>query len=371
MAKIRPAAAPRLLAPLLIALILVLSVSSVLFAAPPPTPVTAEQAFLPWQATAFAALIVSFLVISMAYMIGKGFEMPMLELWAKQEIFQVAVTVVFVILLVTGVDTFSKTIAADAAKEFKHNGGSLGFADLDTSTVELNKMESGGGSAMQFAQVYTKSQITYLAAQYNQMTYYSETVGKVSTVSGYCYAMSAGGFSIMEGRYLSDTQGSLGGAVSAVSSGLTAMEGQYFLLKIFQGSMFSLLLPLGIVLRSFSYTRAAGGLLIALALGFYIVFPVAVIVEYNIFADYVAHNPSGATISVVHMPTYNKWGEVQENNFVADLVSPGFSEPLVFRTVILTVLLPTLKIFITLTFVRWFAVIMGADVDVSSLVRMG
>ena len=53
-----------------------------------------------------------------------------------------------------------------------------------------------------------------------------------------------------------------------------ALHAQYALAMYIANNMLSVFLPLGILLRIFPFTRGVGGLFIAIAIGFYIVFPV-------------------------------------------------------------------------------------------------
>ncbi|MCX6777289.1 MAG: hypothetical protein NT157_00180, partial [Candidatus Micrarchaeota archaeon] len=51
-------------------------------------------------------------------------------------------------------------------------------------------------------------------------------------------------------------------------------------LQWIETSMFTIYLPIGIVLRIFPYTRGAGGFLIALAIGLYLVYPLLFLIIY-------------------------------------------------------------------------------------------
>jgi len=239
----------------------------------------------------------------------------------------------------------------------------------------------------------------------------SEGVGKAGSFSYFCSSLAVAGFFISPCREVGDTQQSLALGITALSTAAGAMQAQMLLLNV-AGPMFILLLPFGIVLRSFSYTRRAAGAMIALAVGFFVVYPLMIVVDYELVKG-VSYTPSPSCpttqcgfdekcdvstgmcttwLSLRTMPDFppapsipsdplqgqkclgiyagNNPPNYDPNGYVEKLVSPDFYIPLAFWVIIVSLLLPLMNLLVTLTFIKWLAGLMGSEIEVAGLARL-
>jgi hypothetical protein len=140
---------------------------------------------------------------------------------------------------------------------------------------------------------------------------------------------------------------------------------QKALIFFFINTGFAVFLPLGIILRTFPFTRGAGGLLIALAIGFFIVYPT--------MFTYVSLM-SEAKPKIEDITGGNTFGGLDLDQFSAGAIDfENATEPEVAQKVdfIFGWLGPTaIKIFyypvvvfmVTITFIRTISPLLGADV---------
>ncbi|MDD5339913.1 MAG: hypothetical protein PHV13_01550 [Candidatus ainarchaeum sp.] len=101
---------------------------------------------------------------------------------------------------------------------------------------------------------------------------------------------------------------------NVLSMGLITVYGslsaQITLLYLVEGTMEKLILPAGLILRFFPPTRDAGAFLIALAIGFYIIFPTTYLINKQIFEEIggTPYPPQLADVTYMCGGSYVVWG---------------------------------------------------------------
>ncbi|VVB66379.1 Uncharacterised protein [Candidatus Gugararchaeum adminiculabundum] len=146
------------------------------------------------------------------------------------------------------------------------------------------------------------------------------------------------------------------------------MDAELTLIEIVQNSMLNILLPLGIILRILPLTRGIGGLLIAIAIGFYIVYPVFFMVStFNLTT--VAQIGSASTLLGFN-PNEACYGDVggadrllKKGFEQANAVNPlytriGADIPMLYMEYVIQ---PFIILAITIMFVRAATPILGGD----------
>jgi hypothetical protein len=138
----------------------------------------------------------------------------------------------------------------------------------------------------------------------------------------------------------------------------------------------SILLPIGIALRAFPFSRPAGGALIAVFLGFYVFFPFLWIFDKQIYSD-VSPTISPITSSIANALglgsncnecpmccTTNTpdWGGNMFMNIVSSLTYPS-----VYYLFIFVLLLPLFDLIMVLILINELAKIFGSEIDISGL----
>ncbi len=272
--------------------------------------------------TAFAlATMVVFFVIAIALALGIGFHRPEWEAWAKTE-FYLTLAGLFMIGIIVFIATFSCSVSVSMA-----GGDPFKISDKYLNTLITRKM--------------VPSVLTFFDMSFAAQKWSSILIGVASCQMGVCLAPFAGYSGI---AYNLDT---LAGLVTPITASLLF---QKLALGFIKETMFLYVLPIGFLLRVFPYTRDAGAMMIALAMGFYIVFPLTYVFDKVVmdtvekdFANFCASNPGGL-------------------NDAAEKIG-GLCQPLVMVGSVLpqAVFLPALNLVITITFMRSMQKVFSKD----------
>jgi hypothetical protein len=238
-----------------------------------PAPAAFQNIWGSWQAVAIAAAVLSILFASLAYLLSHFFRFRSLELWAKDEIYQALASAFIVgvaVIVVSAIASFSCTLVGGCPA-----GG-------DHVSVAINIMEGMKDSAVQQLQdIFALSmRVGFISkmGKYYDFTLGPEAtaciVGQCFTAFGFSWYLWAGGSIISE---------SIDYTFSILIPLVSSFFAQLYMLRFIQATLFPSLLALGIVLRTFFFTRKVGGLLIAIALGLYTVYPLM----YVMLASYM------------------------------------------------------------------------------------
>jgi len=194
-------------------------------------------------------LLVSILFVSIFFMYGKFMSTPEVEGVYMVELQQIGLTMVMIILITGGIEI-------------------LCSVSLTSEGLLLSDSDN----------VYTSIQKTQLNLMKKTMDYYISLMDGVNAYSilGSSQAGITGtGLSIMYspvsgGNFIAQTLAPLG---QSVLIAYFAQAFQYALFEFSRSKIFLMLLPIGLVLRSFPITRKFGGVLIALVLGLSYLYP--------------------------------------------------------------------------------------------------
>jgi hypothetical protein len=219
---------------------------------------------LNWYSICAMAIMVCLSVNMLVMMAAKAFSLPELERWAKKEFFQVTasalIIVGFIAMINTGFNVISQTLLPSGT----------------TTTCEGIKMDVWQDSGpMGIMQCKLQEKITYIEDMVQQLWYRNaenEPLAATCIIVGiqvYCWDWDPSLHSEVEqAHYLSNAFVSLG----------INLHAQFMFVTYIASNMLTVFLPLGIILRIIPITRGIGGILIAIAIGFYFVFPVAYII---------------------------------------------------------------------------------------------
>lgn len=199
--------------------------------------------------------------LGLAYMAGKLFSLQMLDAWVKielQELMASLVIAVFCVALIAGLNS--------AAQFLTKEGNAIDAAGNFLRAVHADGRELYGKVGMMY----------YSAAK---LSSYSYTMGvSVDFVSTSLSASPAAG--------LSPLVGEIGQGMDSVANFMLLAASQYSFLQFFATAA-SVMLPLGIFLRSFSLTRKVGGMVLAAVIASSVVYPASFLVSrevYTVFA---------------------------------------------------------------------------------------
>ena len=316
-----------------------------------------------WEFAALVALFVSLLIISFGFALAIGFRLKELEEWTKEELYEVFTSGLIIAVLALAV-LFLNDLTSIMA-------GGDPFA-LATSYIDIAMADLSLIFATIFGYYYTVTTLSTLQlalffpiaipTDISFTTWFLIRSGSFWTIYAGLSAFSSGLFNII---YL-------------VAMSLILISTQRVLLDFFHATMFKIVLPFGILLRTFPITREAGGSIIAIAIGAYLVYPLLLVMNGSIYSAYHPTNPYAFTADIgsfigqifnimgkivfgfVFGDFFGRWS-VQE---VIDILTP-----LIDNFVIISFLFVT-DIIILITFITGFSDALGGDEEVLGLSRL-
>ena len=213
-----------------------------------------------WEGMAISAVLASFFIVALGYMIGMAFNHAGIKKWVKGESYQVLANALLVVGLIAFVNIAlgaMSTVTADIAVSAGWN--------YDGSTQAFD-------NPFALAEIFIDENLECLKTWYLRLFIADSFVEPVSDMT-VDIAGGTGGLSL--GFVLGPVVSALYFASHNVVFLLLANYFQRHLLIFIFQTMFPVFLPLGVLLRIFPVTRGYGGFLIAMALGLYIVYPVS------------------------------------------------------------------------------------------------
>jgi len=274
-----------------------------------------------WIGLGLIAIFTMYMVVGIIYMAATGFNMPNLLAWCKNELFQISATAIMLFMLVfaiTGVDAATR--------------GMLG-----QETLQAYDVQPGDYALMTVAQGYMLCQSQLIWSTYNYLIVTTAPLAIVYSSTLHVRPLRMG-FSIQPGKFIQPIMDNVNIAVSMLQSGAWASKAIYYLLTFSQDVMFSIFLPLGIVLRSIPFTRSVGGALIAVGIALYVALPAAVLINTMIYREHYGEmcRPSTAYIgNPLQQPGRLKalWGGTWHYAINSFATASGGTAPAVFGKV--------------------------------------
>lgn len=299
-----------------------------------------------WGAVATVAVLLSILFAALAYMAGLAFRQPRLTIWAKNEIYQ-ALASAFIFAFILGFVVFLSQFSAELSSLYAHKVGACSSdadcgvsnkpctLDMECSPWECvrnwrtGEWRCGNGyqclngncaiSCETLIGPYSPGDASYhircarriLSSSKSAMVVQADQIlnvnmriqmliglGKKVDISPNLSTMpifptepipaeAAEGISFSMYAGASMLGDAIGYIFSFMSGWIVSFLAQEFFLRMVQDALFPILLALGLILRTFFFTRRLGGLLIAVAIGLYTIYPLMYILlaDQFIFAD--------------------------------------------------------------------------------------
>ncbi|MFA6907983.1 MAG: hypothetical protein WC263_04105 [Candidatus Micrarchaeia archaeon] len=301
------------------------------------------------------ALLIPIAIVAISYMASYAFNAPQLRAILQDELLQILATGAIALTLVGTQAVVDGYVAATL-----HASGASGTgiaSAMDAAAAKISELEGQASHTLSGMEDVTNA------------------LGTEASRSVYCNFMGVG-FSLNNCSPLNAYRGSLTAAAFTTTVALSDTYAQGFLLSLARAYAFSILIPLGLILRCFKASRMAGGALIAVGFGFYTVYPVVILATDNLLHgdQSVAPMPSASHIPLVGQCDPQ---EPKVDNARSDFVSYGeqlTSYSLIYgisyQMLVRILFMSVLNLIITLGFIRTFAHMIGSDIDVSSLARI-
>ena len=223
-----------------------------------------------WHVLVGLGLLISLFVVSLSYMVGSLLHNPGLIARAKSDLLQVAVTGVMAasfVFLVTG------------------------FCSFNTADIGL----SGGGNTFDVAGRYLQwlEDTTYLV--YDNLVIAAGLVGTAASFMG-GRTWTGIGISAQMFSGASPVLQTINLFMSATLFSIISVVAQKTVLKFIEAGMLNILLPVGIVCRSFPLTREFGGALMAIAIGLFLFYPLMLAIDYMVVGEPTAPPPDTSIV---------------------------------------------------------------------------
>lgn len=344
-----------------------------------------------WQTIGIAIVSLMFTLVGLVYAIGIGFGLPKVKAWAHNEFYQVVASAIIlggVAILLPSMNGMVNSIVGSC--DHGDLWGLVGeHCSVDCDTVPnigpCDPKEEGccsrtvGGAlglqkgnnymclpgcpgynaAFDIALAFLEDMRDRLTLMMTGLSVSSLFIGMMisfkyslaSSQQGFGFAVAPGMFPIM------DLLSILGMGIGA---GMGMFWAQIFVLSFIRIKLITML-PIGIALRAFPYTRGAGAAIIALVVGLYVVYPLMVVLESRLVYDSL--DAMGEPD-----PTGNLAEKLMDLNIFEAL--GGIIDRIIYIVLIAGVFLPLFNLTVTFAFMKDLARLMGGEIDVSSLAKL-
>jgi hypothetical protein len=296
------------------------------------------------------ALVAAFSVLALAYMASRAFSMPSLGAIVQDELIQVLATGAIAFMLV-GLQALADQHLAGI---LEGSGGQPGQSVMAAANDRLNQIAYNANSAA------------------DGLIFAGGAIGEQASKSVFCSFMGLG-FSLANCAQFNAFRGSITAATFAASTALADTFAQQYLLSLASNYAFTFIIPLGVFLRCFKFSRGAGGALIAVGFGFYAVYPAVILATDGLLHG--GNPPSSPGWPPEPDKCDPKETDVQSayndfSSYADGLVSYDYMYKMSYLVLVRTLFLSVLNLIITLAFIRAFAHMLGSEIDVSTLARI-
>ncbi len=314
--------------------------------------------FAAWQTYALGAMMIAVALLGVIFMVGIGFDIRELQILAKDELHQLVVLAVLMLLLF-GTDNILN-----------------GISQTSTFTLEQATLQDAAVASLN----ETLDQLSHMLS-YNIADADRAIVKESSKISS-CYIMG-GGYSVTACGGYSMLSAPIAMAGSLIGYAIAEAAAIKKLILIAQTVAFTFILPLGIILRTFRFSRGAGGFLIAFAIAMYLLIPGGIVFvelleeEFDYYLSEVSENPEAEgiyldpleDISISGCNPGNPWGDVG-GGAVSTYNSMRLSlKQYIYLMLIKATLGPVLSLLLFIGGLRALTTLFGAPVDVSAITR--
>ena len=310
--------------------------------------------FAGWETTAVLALTTSTVLLGLLYMIGFGFGIQELQIMAKEELFQIIATGLLIVAIL-GSNNLVNSISTIPAFVSTPAGGPA-ITNLQASaSLIINQSITEVGNVHSTLSAFDAS----AAAQASR--------GFTCNVGGVGYSVTGcGGYSML------NVPLSMAGGISGFALGELAVMRK--LIDVAHSFALPLLLPFGIILRSFKLTRGGGGLLIAVAISLHILVPMSVVFSNLLATTFIASPFSeeyrGDPSATIGQCSPERTGESNEENVITayNMLRADMRRYMTIMLIKAT-LGPILALLVMATSIRTLSSLMGSEIDISPLAK--
>ena len=297
------------------------------------------------------ALLIPTAIVAIAYMASYAFSMPQLRAILQDELLQILATGAVALTLVGTQLVVDQYVVATLQASGATGSDITGV--MDAASLKINSLANNTTAVLQ------------------NMQDVSMALGKEASKGVFCNFMGVG-FSLSNCSPFNAYRGSLTASAFTTTVALSDTYAQSYILSLARSYGFTLLIPLGLLLRCFRASRGAGGALIAIGFGFYTVYPAVILATDNLL-----HNgtpPGAPALPLVGtcdpLETQVSTSLSEFTDYGDSLTDYAAAKALAYFVLVRVLFLSILNLIITLGFIRAFAHRIGSEIDVSALARI-
>ncbi|MEW6035823.1 MAG: hypothetical protein AB1529_04380 [Candidatus Micrarchaeota archaeon] len=221
-----------------------------------------------WRALAIGAIMLSILLVAIGYMLGHAFEMPEIKAWAQNEMVQVFVSAIIVVAF-----TFT-ALLLDAYLETIVQNSNLGFSCSGSTNCAVTVSEQYLAGITESAEKQARDNVVEAASAAK----WAYTRFGLSTPMLIPLLQASTSFTFTAGRLMDVERRNT--VLEYLGNMLSSLYAQEFFVKEISFKLAPIILVIGIIARSFFFTRKMGGLLIAVGIGVMYVFPLMYVFDW-------------------------------------------------------------------------------------------
>ncbi len=318
-----------------------------------------------WLAPALVVGIIVMMGVGVIYMLGQFFGSPNLIALAKDEAFQTGLTFLRVVFIM----------------------GSLLTANLwySLTSPTTDRIYAQNPQMIDASMAFARLMVSDMTTHYSMLVMYNTVIHTIYSSTMWIGVTWRTMYSINLGPVLKPIIDVVGTSLQFLSLGMTEWLLHIITLCMIKKYMWSFFIPIGMLLRAFPYTRGAGEALLALAFSLVIFYPFMFLFSYEahkILMYNLVDAKSAMGNFINHSGILTIFGPALVIMFLmAGVFMPFFLggaltlafeliKGAVYYIVIMSVFLPFLNIFITLTSAKEVAKFFNVDVNFMSFLKI-
>jgi len=216
--------------------------------------------FSDWKASGLIGVAIVCSIIAIAAMMGKAFNLPTVKAFANNEIKQAVISVMLIVSLIALISFFDEVadLAIDSA-DLPINCAGAEPCYIVAAKHYLTTLYDTGGT-------YAKNELMESIQSAKRASYgYNLNFNKIYfAFAGFSIRYNAGDSLVAERH---------GALFTQVSKIMVSLYAQRYFIDVITFGIAPLFILLGIVLRTFFFTRKLGGLMLAIAISLFIIYP--------------------------------------------------------------------------------------------------
>ncbi|HIH22244.1 TPA: hypothetical protein HA238_00785 [Candidatus Micrarchaeota archaeon] len=317
----------------------------------------------------YAAGII-FLAIAVLYLVGQALQSPQLLSIAREEWWQTLMTIFLAVFIIGIMVTMNIwfTIKISPGSELAEDA----IYKQTTSIIDA-------------AMIYTQYMTYQIASNLSSLLLFNMWLHTLYSATIYVGITFKAMFSFNVGPVLKPIVDIVGIVIQFLSATLVEWVAHFYILCFTKRWVFAIFVPAAMLLRAFPQTRSAGTALFALVFSFVIVYPVMMIMNWEAYkltspvvlpSDTLLENfftstglfGAGITAIILGMLV----GSIAVPILIGGVISLVFDivKSAVYYIVIVSIILPFINIFVTLTAAKEIARFFGSEVSFTSFVKL-